>query len=245
MSNKNAKPGLTIMLVLKEIMTDWSKILFVSYLTSSFDVRNFYVLTARPPASAVNYLVDLVAHIQQSNGSGDARSEQQLAADLGISHVVLSGLNATTPQQTALNVFKHLYPGYAKKTILRSVENLEILKPGLLDTILGNYILSFTCEIVYLSNLVVAQRATPGVAYVLQDLRETLGNSIRGARYHYRKKNGDISEAVAFLEADNVNGCDSVTETNENISHNNPSDVIDIYINKENGVNTFDDNEFI
>ena len=38
----------------------------------------------------------------------------------------------------------------------------------------------------------------------MQDLRETLSNSIRGARYHFRKKNGDIANAMAFVEKDNI-----------------------------------------
>ena len=100
--------------------------------------RLFNALTARPPAPAVNYLVDLVTYIQQSSGSGDARNDEQLAFDLGVSRAVLLGLKATTPQQTALNIFNKLYPGYVKKTNLHSIENLETLNPALLTTMLGN-----------------------------------------------------------------------------------------------------------
>ena len=87
-------------------------------------------------------------------------------------------------------------------------------------------------EIIYLSHLVFAQRAAPGVGYQLPDLRETLGNSIRGARYHFRKKNGNIADAAAFLDKDNVNGSDYSRE--QNTSHDNPTDVV-VNMNENNG----------
>ena len=96
-------------------------------------------MIARSSASALNYLVDLVTHIQQSNGDADPRNDDQLAKDLGISRVVSMSFKDITPQQTALNLFNHFYPGYATKTRLDSVNNLEILKPGLLELILSKY----------------------------------------------------------------------------------------------------------
>jgi len=79
-------------------------------------------------------------HIKQSNGDADIRSDEELATDLDISKVVLMSLKHTTPQQSALNLFNYFYPGYVKKTNLDTVHNLEILKPGLLDNMLGKYI---------------------------------------------------------------------------------------------------------
>ena len=70
-----------------------------------------------------------------------------------------------------------------------------------------------------------------------------MGNSIRGARYQFRKKNVDVAEAAAFLEADNFSGGDSIRETNQNTSRNSPSAAVDICINEENGENIFDNNE--
>ena len=49
----------------------------------------------------------------------------------------LVGLKDVTPQQTALNLFNHLYPGYEAKVKLGSVNNLEVTRPDLLETILG------------------------------------------------------------------------------------------------------------
>jgi len=48
-----------------------------------FFQRFFSVFLARPPATALNYLVDLVSQIQQSGRRGDPRSDEQLARDLG------------------------------------------------------------------------------------------------------------------------------------------------------------------
>jgi len=49
---------------------------------------------------------------------------------------------------------------------------------------------------------------------VKQDLRDTLGNSIRGARYHFRKKNGPIADAAAFLDNNNIGGGGAQGEEN-------------------------------
>jgi len=104
-------------------------------------------LIARPPAPALSYLVDLVTHIRQSNGDGDPRTDAELANDLGVSPVILMSLKDTTPKQTALNIFNYLYPGYVAKMNLESVDNLEILKPGLLETILGKYTLFLSLQL--------------------------------------------------------------------------------------------------
>ncbi len=106
-------------------------------------------MTARPPAPALNYLIDLVTHIQQSSGIEDTRTHEELATDLNINGIILMSLRDSTPQQTALNVFNYLYSGYSVKTKLDSVANLEIQKPGLLETILGNYTFRFLFEILY------------------------------------------------------------------------------------------------
>lgn len=82
-------------------------------------------------------MVDLVTTIQRSGGRGDPRSDEEVANDLGETQIFLMGLKDVTPQQTALNVFNHLYPGYEAKVRLNSVNRLEVEKPGLLETILG------------------------------------------------------------------------------------------------------------
>ncbi|CAF2383847.1 unnamed protein product [Rotaria sp. Silwood2] len=180
----------------------------------------------RPSAPALHYLIDLVTHIQQSNGTGDSRSNEQLAKDLGVSLVILMNLKDITPQQTALNLFNYFYPGYAAKKDLDSINNLELLKPGLLETM-----------------LVFAQRAAPGVGYRIQDIRETLGNSIRGARFHFRKKINTINDAAVFLDNDNVDRDDSRRGKNQNTSYDNATDVTGIHMKEKYGGSTFDDNE--
>ncbi|CAF3898928.1 unnamed protein product [Rotaria sp. Silwood2] len=140
----------------------------------------------RPPAVALSYLVDLVTQIQQSGGRGDPRTDEQIARDLGESSIFLMGLKDVTPQQTALNLFNHLYPGYEAKVELDSVNNLEVLKPGLLETM-----------------LTFAQRSAPGTNYKTQELRDSLSNSIRGARYQWRKLSSSITHAATVLERRN------------------------------------------
>ncbi|CAF0785731.1 unnamed protein product [Rotaria sordida] len=137
----------------------------------------------RPPAPVLNFLVDLVTQIQHSGGRGDARSDEQLARDLGESPVFLMGLKDVTPQQTALNLFNHFYPGYEVKVNLVSINNLEVEKPGLLENI-----------------LTFAQRASPGANYKIQELRDCLSNSIRGARHHWRKLQRSVAYAAANPE---------------------------------------------
>ncbi|CAF1117058.1 unnamed protein product [Adineta steineri] len=177
----------------------------------------------RPSAPALNFLTDLVAHIQHSNDDRDPRSDEQLATDLGVSRAILIGLKYHTPQQAALNLFNYFYSSCVEKTNLRSINNLEVLKPGLLQDI-----------------LVFAQRAAPGVGYGIIDLRETLGNCIRGARYQFRKKNGSISDAAAFLENDNTDRNDFQNDESQNTSHSDPTN---IDINGKYGSSAFDDNE--
>jgi hypothetical protein len=58
----------------------------------------------------------------------------------------------------------------------------------------------------------------------MQDMREALSNSIRGARYHFRRTHGDISHAVALFEKDNNGLDDSRRETNQNTSDGNSLD---------------------
>ena len=79
----------------------------------------------------------MVSQIQQSGRRGDPRSDEQLARDLGESSFFLMGFKDTTPQQTALNLFNHFYSGYDAKVKLGSLDNLELEKPGLLETKLG------------------------------------------------------------------------------------------------------------
>ena len=48
--------------------------------------------------------------------------------------------------------------------------------------------------------LVFSQRLAPGVVYKIQDLRSCLNNSIRGARYHYKKSQRSLAELTAMME---------------------------------------------
>jgi len=107
-----------------------------------FFFNGFYSVfcLARPPAIALGYLVDLVTKIQQSSGRGDPRTDDQIAHDLDLSPIFLISLKDSNPQQSALNLFNHLYPGYEAKVTLGSVNNLEASKPGLFNTILGNFL---------------------------------------------------------------------------------------------------------
>lgn len=81
----------------------------------------------------------MVTQIQQSGGRGDPRTDEQIARDLGLSAIFLMSLKDISPQQTALNLFNHFYPGYEAKVNLESTNNLEASKPGLFNTILGKY----------------------------------------------------------------------------------------------------------
>jgi hypothetical protein len=97
----------------------------------------FYLFVARPPASGLDYLLDLVARIQQTGGQSDPRTDDQLARDLRVNPIHLSSLKDSTPQQSALNLFNHIYSGYSSKITLGSTNNMERLRPGLLDSIFG------------------------------------------------------------------------------------------------------------
>ena len=110
---------------------------FFSYDVFFFSRQCLLIFLARPPPAALSYLVDLVAQIQQSGGRGDPRTDEQIANELGESSIFLMALKDVTPQQTALNVFNQLYPKYEAKVELDSINNLQKLKPGLLETILG------------------------------------------------------------------------------------------------------------
>lgn len=108
-------------------------ILFIrTYLICSF--------VARPSAASLDYLVELVTKIQQSGGQSDPRTDQQLADDLGLSLLLLSSFKESSPQQAALNVFNHIYPGYRSKVELGSAINMDQSNPGQLNSILGKYI---------------------------------------------------------------------------------------------------------
>ncbi|CAF4236801.1 unnamed protein product [Rotaria sp. Silwood2] len=163
----------------------------------------------RPPAPALSYLVDMVTLIQQSGGRADPRSDDQLARDLGENPVFLMGLKDVTPQQTALNVFNHLYPGYEAKVELGSVKNLDIKRPGLLQTL-----------------LTFAQRASPGSTYKMQELRDGLSNSIRGARHHWRKLTGSMNQATALLGRNNGNQMELRDENHINPVNEIPTDLM-------------------
>ncbi|CAF2841147.1 unnamed protein product [Rotaria sp. Silwood2] len=167
----------------------------------------------RPPASALNYLLDLVTQIQRSSGQSDSRTDEQLARDLGVNQIILMSLKHSTPQQTALNVFNHLYPGYSTKIELDSIAKLELLKPGLVESI-----------------LVFAQRAAPGVRYKMEDVREALSSCIRGARYQQRKANRGIANVLYLLENHNDDQTGSRRNMNQNVNHDDESDtnVMDI-----------------
>ena len=102
--------------------------------------RLFSLTLARPPPSGMNYLVDLVSLIQRSSGRGDPRNDEQIARALGENSIFLMGLKNETPQQTALNLFNHLYPGYESKLKLGSVRKMEKIRPGLLETILSKHL---------------------------------------------------------------------------------------------------------
>ena len=117
----------------KQLEENSFRIIFLFF----FFYRYFSVLLARPPAVALSYLVDSVTQIQQSSGRGDPRTDEQLACDIGENLMFLVGLKDVIPQQTALNLFNHLYPGYEAKVKLGSVNKLEVTRPGLLETILG------------------------------------------------------------------------------------------------------------
>ncbi len=52
--------------------------------------------------------------------------------------------------------------------------------------------------------------------YKMQELRDALSNSIRGARYYWRKINGFVSVATPVLERINVNHIDIQDENRLN-----------------------------
>ena len=60
-----------------------------------------------------------------------------MAQDLGESVIFLKALKDDTPQQTALNLFNHFFPGYETKMQLVSMNNLAVVRPGFLKTMLG------------------------------------------------------------------------------------------------------------
>lgn len=49
-----------------------------------------------------------------------------------------------------------------------------------------------------------SQRSAPGTNYKLQDLKDALSNSIRGARYHWRRINDTIAHAAAAVNGGNA-----------------------------------------
>lgn len=55
-----------------------------------------------------------------------------------------------------------------------------------------------------------------------------MSNSIRGARFHSRKKAINLDEVAAFLVNDNVNMNNPQNDLNRNANNNDPIDVIDI-----------------
>ena len=89
----------------------------------------------------MNSLVDLVALIQQSSGRSDPRTDEQIARALGKNPVFLLGLKDETPQQTALNLFNHLFPGYDTKLKLGNTKEIEKMRPGLLETMLSKHLI--------------------------------------------------------------------------------------------------------
>jgi hypothetical protein len=97
------------------------------------------VILARPPAAAINYLVDLVDSIQQSSGRNDPRTDEQLARDLGEDYLFLLSLRESDPQQTALNLFNHFFPTYEEKLRIGAIQNLDVERPGFLRTLLSMY----------------------------------------------------------------------------------------------------------
>ena len=64
--------------------------------------------------------------------------------------------------------------------------------------------------------LTFAQRSAPGTNYKLQELRDVLGNSIRGARYHWRKLTNSINHATAALQRQNDHGMEGQNEIHPN-----------------------------
>ncbi|CAF2122497.1 unnamed protein product [Rotaria magnacalcarata] len=121
--------------------------------------RHNQIRNTRPAAAALNYLVDLVTQIQHSSGRDDPTSAEQLARDLGEDPKLLMGFKDVTPQQSALNLFNHLYPRYESKVELDSISKLEDEDPDLLRTILSAILKNESLKC----------------------------NSILGARFHWRK----------------------------------------------------------
>ena len=60
--------------------------------------------------------------------------------------------------------------------------------------------------------LAFSQRLAPGTNYKLQELRDVLDNSIRSARYHWRKLTNSINHATAALQRQNDHGMEGQNE---------------------------------
>ena len=99
------------------------------------------VSSARPPAVALFYLVNLVTQTQQFGGREDPRIDEQIANDFGETPIFHMGLKDISPQQTALNLFNRFYIGCEAKVRLSPINNPEIQKPDLLETILCKLLL--------------------------------------------------------------------------------------------------------
>jgi len=101
--------------------------------------RYFFFVLARPSPEALEFLVQLVTMINHSSGHKDKRSDEQLADEIKINLQTLLGLRDDTPQQTALNIFNYLYPGYKNKVDIGTLESLQKKNPTLLDAMLGKF----------------------------------------------------------------------------------------------------------
>jgi hypothetical protein len=64
-----------------------------------------------------------------------------------------------------------------------------------------------------LFHLAFAQRSAPGTNYKINELREGLSNSIRGARFHWRRMRTSVTQAVAAVAGGND---DNMEDHNEN-----------------------------
>jgi hypothetical protein len=73
-------------------------------------------------------------------------------------------------------------------------------------------------------HLAFSQRASPGTNYKLQQLRECLSNSIRGARHSWNKLQHSVAHAEAILKTKKTNSTGFQDENYLNQNNEYPAD---------------------
>jgi hypothetical protein len=97
---------------------------FVSSTFFFLPEKNLFIL-ARPAASVVGWLEEVLHSLDEGQYQGDGRSKQEVADTLGLDEVSLLTVVGRTAQKTALKIFRRKYPTPRARAAIASIVEMD------------------------------------------------------------------------------------------------------------------------